>query len=603
MLDPDQKLSAESALKASLPVDRPAASPMSQEDLGNGSEQKQLPAKPRRKFKRLNSTLNENNFDKTTGMPDMDGIHLRASLRSLFDPEGSSPEDFPKAARMLLRKQTRGCVTPDPEPVTELEESSARPISQGSNGESSNVALAAVGTSLASLPAQPGGESFVARKLLNRRISEPVLALSREALSAHASSQVLQTVFWRQWQQNGVKLKHSDSGSGFSDVSELEEGKEKDEVTRETLPPPCSKKQEETLSPTPLPQKGEGPESEVARPSSPKSTALVLRDAVREALDESIDSRNILGSSEVHDLKAALCPDSAAQWRQPDNVLILVDWDDTILPTTWLAARPWFRNWVRSKGPVETALEGADEKDREALAQLDLAACSFIQEACHLGRPFCVTLAQRPWVERSMQAILPQLAKLWEDHGLTASYAEEEVIASSERTGGWCKKPCRGGQLENAVFEFQMRSDQKRKVMHRLLRNFYKKTDNIWLNVVSFGDGAAERSALQEIAFWHENPPSPESGEPLDFRVKSVQLFEEPECSQLTGQLNVLQEWLPVLVGLDQDLDAVLGIGDDEDVRVANNELLELAGSLKETSGPRPASREASSEVVGYQLQ
>lgn len=581
MSEPKEQVSAELALEGLLHVDLSAGAPLSQKD---GSEPIQLPT--RRRNHRFQSTLNESNFDNTTGMPDMEGLSLRARLRAEFNLEAGSPDDFPKAARLLLRKQNRGCVTPEPEPVTEQEELSTALMSSGSIDELPRGALFADGTNPTQSPSPTGDESPGGQKryINNRRISEPVLALSREILSHHTSSQELQASFWRQWQRD---LRHSESSSGLSDGGEEGDVAEQG-VELNALVQPDSVEKQETSLPTSLPE--EGPGSKVASPSSPKSPALQLREAVREALDElsgdPLSPKSMGGSSQVHDLMTDLCLDPTALWRQPDNVLIVIDWDDTILPTTWLAMRPWFRNWVRGKGSVETALEGADQKDREKLAELDLAARSFIQTACHLGRPFFVTLAQRPWVERSMKAVLPQLAELWETCGLTVSYAEEEVLPTSERSGCWCKKPCKAGQLEDAVFELQKRSDQKRKVMHRLLRRFYKKTDNIWLNVVSFGDGAAERSALQEIAFWHENPPSPESGELLDFRAKSVQLFEEPDCAQLTGQLKVLQEWLPVLVSLDQDLDAVLGVGDDEDVRVANDELLMLAG-LRSPRSPK----------------
>lgn len=49
--------------------------------------------------------------------------------------------------------------------------------------------------------------------------------------------------------------------------------------------------------------------------------------------------------------------------------------EDTILPTTWLGSRPWFRDWLQREGSVQhLATEVIDEADWEILQGIDVAA-------------------------------------------------------------------------------------------------------------------------------------------------------------------------------------------------------------------------------------
>eukprot|EP00931_Biecheleriopsis_adriatica_P010014 TRINITY_DN11110_c0_g1_i3.p1 TRINITY_DN11110_c0_g1~~TRINITY_DN11110_c0_g1_i3.p1 ORF type:complete len:614 (-),score=134.55 TRINITY_DN11110_c0_g1_i3:891-2732(-) len=552
-------------------------------------------------MRQMTSTLSVNSFDNAMGMPDMQGLSLRARLsRSKDSPlwEGGSPEDFLRTARLLLRKQTRGWATPDPEPATLLQPPPRRHSEDNVDAEG-KVQLS------------PG----------RRRMSEPVLALPRFADSTF-SSQELQVALWRRWQKDSLECDSGGYGSKESGCSlekrsgsispakeseaDVEAPTPSDEHKRRAPVPAVSGFAEmhgedaevPAGEPAVLPS-AEEPDRKLLEQEAKRFFATGLPSTpTRDRSDQEAVSKSPLGaelrkavteavagagsespsSAKAHDLLKAIDETPPPPWREPDNVLILLDWDDTLLPTTWLATRGWFKQWVRQKGSCETALQEADERDQQLLQNLDQAACIFIKAASCFGRPFCVTLAQRPWVERSMKAFFPKLSALWEEQRITISYANEEVVDKPSRCANWCQKPCLPGHLEHAVLELQRRSDQKRKVMHRLLRRFYKKTHNSWLNVVSFGDGAAERFALQEIAFWHENPPSPKSGEPVKFRVKSVQLLEEPLCDTLRAELQVLELWLPILISTDEDLDVALGVEPNEDFKVADDELQLLAG-------------------------
>eukprot|EP00913_Durusdinium_trenchii_P030617 g28674.t1 len=212
--------------------------------------------------------------------------------------------------------------------------------------------------------------------------------------------------------------------------------------------------------------------------------------------------------------------------RDREEVLIMLDWDDTILPTTWLTSRPWFKEWLEAqKGSVETmAADLIDPEDLDVLREID-TALQFLETILCAGKPVCITLSQRPWVEQSMKAFLPKLAELWEEWA------------------SWCLKSSGPSLLESTVMEMSFRSQQKRKVMKRLLRGFYQ--GQSCCHAISIGDGLAERNALQDIAWCHESLT--EQCCDITLQVKTIQMLEDPMAAELKVELQVLREWLPAV--------------------------------------------------------
>lgn len=247
--------------------------------------------------------------------------------------------------------------------------------------------------------------------------------------------------------------------------------------------------------------------------------------------------------------------DPSCEWQRNENVLIVIDWDDTLFPTSWLGSKRWFHEWIRNKDhTAENALKDANVVDREQLAALDLAACKFLEILCRLGQPKCVTLAKEPWVERSMEAFMPKLRELWKEKAVPIFYASAERVMTVKRNGHWCEHPCHTGSFESSILELQLQSDRKRQVIRRLMRHFYKKNGGSCLNVLSIGDGEPERRAMQEISFWHSNPIKA-NGRRERFRAKSIQLLDEPTCLKMTVQQKVLLAYIASIVAADQDMD------------------------------------------------
>jgi len=221
----------------------------------------------------------------------------------------------------------------------------------------------------------------------------------------------------------------------------------------------------------------------------------------------------------------------------------VLDWDDTILPTTWLTSKRWFRLWALNKQGAEPEVPS---EDREALAELDHTARAFVLAASQLGRVCCITLAKRPWQTRSMQAFFPRLSQTWQELNVEVRYADEERCMKTGDMPAWVASAV--DPLEQAVVREEVQAKKKQRAMQHLLRRFYRKAR--WRNVLSFGDGWAEMRALHEIAF-------AQPGDQPGLLVKTVKMLEDPDCKRLCAELQVITAWLPALVSLDEDVDVV----------------------------------------------
>eukprot|EP00930_Biecheleria_cincta_P011465 TRINITY_DN1142_c0_g1_i2.p1 TRINITY_DN1142_c0_g1~~TRINITY_DN1142_c0_g1_i2.p1 ORF type:complete len:408 (+),score=76.85 TRINITY_DN1142_c0_g1_i2:42-1226(+) len=249
---------------------------------------------------------------------------------------------------------------------------------------------------------------------------------------------------------------------------------------------------------------------------------------------------------------------SSLLWKSPEGTLIIVDWDDTLFPTSWISTKDWFQGWVRTRKWEGVA--SIPSEDRKSLNRLDTAARAFLLMADTVGQVSCVTLARRPWQEQSMKTFLPRLAETWQRLGVTVRYAQEErAVQAAEGVGstvGFGESP------EGYLLHKLLHARQKKKAMERELRKFYK--EGSWKNVVSVGDSHAELVAIQEIGFRHDNQKSARSGDFKRFRIKTVKMLEEPSADELLTELELIQSGLPPLVAVDQDFDLVLDRGEEQ---------------------------------------
>lgn len=262
---------------------------------------------------------------------------------------------------------------------------------------------------------------------------------------------------------------------------------------------------------------------------------------------------------------------SSAQWQEPEQGVIIVDWDDTLFPTSWLSEKQEFRYWQKRWSSSEKKMPEFSQEDLQQLAELDQAARSFVTAASALGQVCCVTLSRRPWQQNTMSAFMPKLASAWEEEGIQVVYASETFVISQGVMATECRHSSQMAAEEQETIIMNRAMKKKETAMKRVIKHAYE--GKSWKNVVSIGDGEAEFNAMREISFKHVNPKG-HRGDQKSFRMKAVQMLDSPCCSELITQLQILQAWLPALMHLDDDFFVTLG-DSEEDIMAMHQKLLD----------------------------
>mmetsp|Transcript_30275 Transcript_30275/g.66230 ORF Transcript_30275/g.66230 Transcript_30275/m.66230 type:complete len:346 (+) Transcript_30275:57-1094(+) len=178
------------------------------------------------------------------------------------------------------------------------------------------------------------------------------------------------------------------------------------------------------------------------------------------------------------------------------DALVILDWDDTILPTTALT----------SAGHVpEMSTEAAFENFGLELVACAEAARRLLDAAKRHGRVVIITNAVHGWVEECVERFMPQLK---------CELAGIPIISA------------------RSIYEPQgMQASQSWKLLcfHRVVSCFAFDREGIkgMRNLVSIGDSFFERMAVMKVA------------EDLDLPayVKSLKLIERPSIAEVTCQL------------------------------------------------------------------
>jgi hypothetical protein len=274
-------------------------------------------------------------------------------------------------------------------------------------------------------------------------------------------------------------------------------------------------------------------------------------------------------------VQASVRRNSQCAFAEKAHTTLVLDWDDTIFPTTWIR-QDCGMNW---KLPLNTQLEPGPRKTliKGLLAKLLAKAREFFQEAATHANIFIVTLARRPWVEMSMQNFLPELGRIIEVLNLKVIYAQEYV----EQAESEYEREEFLSSEEVCAFWTRVKS----RAIAQELDEFHKQNNLSWKNVISVGDSDFERYGtinagedymrreMEGGALRIEGATAEgvsKDGHLKRLRTKTVKLLGEPTVEELTAELTLLKRWLPHVVRRDAGFDVEIDTTDD-DVRL--NEL------------------------------
>jgi len=196
--------------------------------------------------------------------------------------------------------------------------------------------------------------------------------------------------------------------------------------------------------------------------------------------------------------------------------LIVFDWDDTILPTSWLDRM----GSLSAGGPSRPDIE-------RQLTQLSAVAIQTLNMAATMGKVILITNSAPGWVDQSCQLFMPQLM-------------------SHVRSLPTFSKPMQAPlTFKIGSFRTQVRGYGCR-------------------NIVSIGDGDSERAACLRLQAPAAGRGAGGDGDP-QLTLKSVKLVDLPSCSQLISEHEMLQTRLADVVAYKAsdvlDLKAKFSVG------------------------------------------
>jgi len=241
--------------------------------------------------------------------------------------------------------------------------------------------------------------------------------------------------------------------------------------------------------------------------------------------DDALDSpkRQASGSFTPMSAQSSVSCSHIERWANREETLIILDWDDTICPTTYASS---LNNVIEESLPAWEAHLGAV---RDLLRVANAVGCVTI-----------VTMATKAWITHWISVM--QLDELLEELGVRI------IVARDIATSGVMKQS--GGDYRNPSHFLKMNA------MSIAAREFYGKgcaAPRSWKNLVSIGDSEAERLALQDLVFRRQQRDR--RGAWKECRAKTVLFMDRPGLSELTTQVILTKQLLGTLVHHDGDLE------------------------------------------------
>lgn len=209
--------------------------------------------------------------------------------------------------------------------------------------------------------------------------------------------------------------------------------------------------------------------------------------------------------------------DSSVEYANPNQTIIIFDWDDTLCPSTTCMRR----HGLSVLGDPPTG------ELAESLEVLAGHARRLLEQAMQLAQAVVVvTNAEDGWVDLSCKAWMPSLQATLEKVELISARSnwEHKGVASP---AGWKAKA-----FEDAIDKFYSRY-----------------AGQSWKNVISIGDAPHEREALHRVVRWSPFPKSSKC------RSKSVKFVLRPSIENLGKEQQMLLESIEEIVNFDDDLD------------------------------------------------
>jgi len=194
--------------------------------------------------------------------------------------------------------------------------------------------------------------------------------------------------------------------------------------------------------------------------------------------------------------------------------LIILDWDDTILPSSWL---------VKNNLSVDNIIF---EDFTEDLFIYENCVIEFFTQLMKNGKIIIITNAEKGWIELSCEKFLPKILPLLSKIKIVS--AKSSYIKISNSPFIW----------KELAFRVQ-------------IDVYIKNNPNIVKNIISIGDAAYEREALLKVSKDIKNLA------PTNY-IKSIKFNESPNLFLLIQQLDIVSSNIKNIILEKSSLDLML---------------------------------------------
>ena len=196
------------------------------------------------------------------------------------------------------------------------------------------------------------------------------------------------------------------------------------------------------------------------------------------------------------------------------ETITILDWDDTILPTTWL-----FRNCYQT-GQLT-------EEQKVVLERTQKSADEFLRCVVNCStKVIIITNAEKDWVIRSCEAFFNSLF----------SYIQSKIMIFSARDE--CLSQT---SIDSSLW--------KQYTFQKVLDGYRNIINNKKMSVFSIGDSLYERQAVMNYGMLNG-----------DICVKSIKMMDGPSPSQLIKQQELIAKCLPSMINKFEHVDLKLAL-------------------------------------------
>jgi len=194
--------------------------------------------------------------------------------------------------------------------------------------------------------------------------------------------------------------------------------------------------------------------------------------------------------------------------------LIILDWDDTILPSSWL---------VKNNLTIDNIIF---EDFKQDLFIYENCCVEFFTQLKKNSEIIIITNAEKGWVESSCEKFLPKILPLLSKIKIVS--AKSSYITISNSPFIW----------KELAFRVQ-------------IDVYIKNNPNILKNIISIGDAVYERAALLKVSKDLKNVASTNY-------IKSIKFSENPDIFLLIEQLDIVSTNIKQIIQEKSSLDLML---------------------------------------------